>query len=137
LTRFVLDASVTLAWCFEDEASPYAEAVLEKLAPGAAVVPSIWPLEVANALLVAERRKRLTRAKVTRFLQVLRSLPIVVDSEGGARALDTVLDLARAHGLSVYDAGYLELALRDGLPLATLDERLKRAARQAGVEVAS
>ncbi|MEK7407454.1 MAG: type II toxin-antitoxin system VapC family toxin [Acidobacteriota bacterium] len=134
--RFVLDASVALAWCFEDEASAETEGVLEQLGASAAVVPSVWPLEVANALLVAERRKRVSRAKVAASLNVLRGLPISVDKETPARAFEGVLPLAREHGLSVYDAAYLELAIREGLPLATVDQGLKGAARRLGLELA-
>lgn len=137
MNRFVLEASVTLAWCFEDERSAYADRLLDGMVPAGAAVPAIWPLEVANALLVAERRRRLTRAKAARTHHVLEGLPITIDSESAARAFDQILELARAHHLSVYDAAYLELALREGLALATLDERLRRAARHAGVEVAA
>jgi predicted nucleic acid-binding protein len=130
---FVLDCSVAVAWFFEDEASAYAQAVEDSLASSAAVVPSLWRLEVANALLMGERRERTTEAKVTQFLTLLNSLPITVDDEAPGRAWSDVLHLAREHNLTAYDAAYLELALRRGLPLATLDERLKAAAEVAGV----
>jgi predicted nucleic acid-binding protein len=130
---FVLDGSVTVAWFFEDEADAYAEAVEDALASAAAVVPALWPLEVANALLVGERRRRTTEAKVTQFLPLLKALPITTDDETAARAWQESLYLARAHNLSVYDAAYLELALRRGLPLATLDGKLKAAAAAVGV----
>jgi predicted nucleic acid-binding protein len=135
LSRFVLDTSVTVAWCFEDETTPYTESVLDALVKGEALVPCLWPLEVSNVLVNAERRKRLTRAKVTRFLQLLGDLPITVDTEGLARVFTDILSVAREHDLSAYDAAYLELALRQGLPLATLDTGLHRAARQAGVQL--
>lgn len=131
---FVLDGSVVLAWFFEDEDDEYANAVQDSLAAGEAHVPALWPLEVANALLMGERRKRTTEAKVASFLTLLDSLPIVVDPETVARARSDTLHLARAHGLSVYDGAYLELALRLGLPLATLDDKLSAAAKSAGVE---
>lgn len=130
---FVLDASVTMAWCFEDEVTPYADGVLERLAENEAVVPPIWSLEVANVLLAGERRKRLTGAETTRFLEILRTLPIAVDEESLTQALGTVLALGRAQGLSAYDASYLELAARLGLPLATEDEALRQAAGRIGV----
>jgi predicted nucleic acid-binding protein len=130
---FVLDCSVTLAWFFEDEADAYAEAVEDSLASTTAVVPALWPLQVGNAALVGERRKRATEAKVTHFLTLLESLPIRADDETAARAWQETLQLARAHKLSVYDAAYLELAMRRGLPLATLDECLKAAAAAVGV----
>jgi predicted nucleic acid-binding protein len=135
LSRFVLDTSVTIAWCFEDETTPYTESVLEALAKGEALVPCLWPLEVSNVLVTAERRKRITRAKVTRFLQLLGEFPITVDAEGVASVFTEVLSVAREHDLSAYDAAYLELSLREGLPLATLDTRLRAAARRAGVEL--
>src|SRR5437868_14699783 len=131
--NFVLDGSITLAWFFEDEADAYAESVEDALASAAAVVPSLWPLEVANGLLMGERRKRTTEAKVTQFVALVTSLPISIDDETAARAWQNSLHLARAHNLTVYDAAYLELALRRGLPLATLDDSLKAAAATVGV----
>jgi predicted nucleic acid-binding protein len=130
---FVLDCSVTVAWFFEDEASAYAEAVEDALGSALAEVPALWTLEVANALLVGERRKRTTEAKVTQFLGLLRALPITIDDETAIRAQHETLQLARAHNLSMYDGAYLELALRRGLPLATLDTRLKTVAGGVGV----
>jgi predicted nucleic acid-binding protein len=130
---FVLDCSLTVAWFFEDEANAYAQAVEDSLRTASAVVPALWPLEVANALVVGERRKRATEAKVTTFLGLLRSLPITTDDETASRAWHESIHLARTHHLSVYDAVYLELALRRGLPLATLDDKLKAAAGAAGV----
>ena len=131
--EFVVDCSVTVAWFFEDEADAYAEAVEDSLASATAVVPSLWRLEVANALLMGERRKRTTEAKVTQFLVLLSALPINVDDETDARAWSDTLSLARAHDLSVYDAAYLELARRRDLPLATLDASLKAAAKKIGI----
>jgi len=135
LKRFVLDCSVTLAWCFKDETAAYAAAVLRNLNSAQGIVPTIWPLEVANALLVCERRKRLTEADTVRFLAFLQAMPIVVDEETASRALDDILFLARDHNLSSYDAAYLELAMRQGYPLASLDDRLRKAATRAGVDV--
>jgi predicted nucleic acid-binding protein len=131
-TAFILDGSVTLAWFFEDESDAYADAVQDSLTKAVAIVPALWHLEVANALLVGERRKRTTAAKVTHFLTLLSALPITVDDETAARAWSDTLALARAHSLSAYDAAYLELALRQGLPLATLDEPLREALRAVG-----
>jgi predicted nucleic acid-binding protein len=130
---FVLDGSVTLVWAFEDETDAYAEAVADSFASAQAVVPALWPLEVANGLLVGERRKRITEAKVAPFLALLKILPIAVDDETALRAWQETLHLARAHQLSVYDAAYLEVAVRRGLPLATLDDDLKAAAAAVGV----
>jgi len=132
--RLVLDASVTLAWCFADESTAYAEAVLDLLATGAeAIAPSVWPLEVANALLVGERRKRATSAEVTAVLKRIRDLPISIDPIRVDNAFGPIRFIARREQLSEYDASYIELALREALPLATLDDRLRHAARSAGV----
>lgn len=130
---FVLDASVTIAWCFEDETTPYTEAVLGLLANDTAHVPAIWPLEVANALLSAERRERLEPADTARFLELLRTLPIMVDTPQGERVFGSVVASARTYGLTSYDAAYLELAMREGLSLAAQDKRLVAAATAAGV----
>jgi predicted nucleic acid-binding protein len=130
---FVLDCSVTMAWCFEDECDAYADAVLGALGRGDALVPAIWPLEVANVLLVAERTKRLKKADSARFVELVRGLPVVVESFAGDTVLDRVIGLGREFGLSSYDASYLELAMRQGLPLATRDKALARACKKAGV----
>lgn len=131
MNRFALDCSMTMAWCFEDEATPYSESVLEALADGEAFVPPIWSLEVANVLVVAERKKRLLPAQSLRFVELLQSLPIVLDAE--VRPLGEVLGLAREQRLSSYDASYLDLAVRAGLPLASLDQPLLEAASRFGV----
>ncbi|HFC97470.1 MAG TPA: PIN domain-containing protein [Thermosulfurimonas dismutans] len=133
--EFVLDASVTVAWALEDERDLYSEKILDALGEGKAWVPSIWPLEVANALLMAERRRRLTRADVENFLSLLQELPIQVEGDTVLKVWSEILLLAREEGLSVYDAAYLNLAMRLGLPLATLDQALRKAARNCGVEV--
>ena len=125
--NFVLDGSVTMVWGFEDEADEYAEAILERMPDLQAHVPSLWPLEVANALLVGERRCRITSAETARFLAILGAFPITVDDQTVAHAWTDTLHLARAHNLSSYDAAYLELAIRLGLPLAALDGKLKTA----------
>ena len=129
--RFVLDYSVTMAWCFEDEADRYSDSVLASLSGASVLVPGLWPLEIANVLVVSERRSRLTREDGRRFLEHLTSLPITVDPtvpEAGE-----VLALARAHRLSAYDAAYLHLAVRTHLPIATRDRTLRVAARAARV----
>jgi predicted nucleic acid-binding protein len=132
--EFVLDCSIAVAWFFEDETDAYAEAVEDALASATAFVPSLWRLEVANALLVGARRKRITEAKVTAFLRLLEHLPVAQDDETWARAWQESISLARTHQLSVYDAAYLELALRRGLPLASSDDKLKAAAKTVGVK---
>ena len=129
----VMDASVTLAWAFEDETSAYSDLVLESLEEVKACVPAIWALEVDNALLVAERRGRLNHAATVQFLALLWQLPILVETERAEALLGEILSLAREHGLSTYDAAYLYLAMRRGLPLATIDVTLQQAARSAGV----
>lgn len=135
--NLVLDASIALSWCFEDEGSGEALQVLERLRGDEAVVPPLWSLEVANGLLTAERRRRLDAEAVVRAGDLLLSLPIVVEPAARTRPLTTVLPLARKYKLSAYDAAYLELALRRNIPLATLDRSLGSAARTAGLEVAS
>ena len=130
---FVLDNSIVMAWSFADETDAYADAVLDGLTTSRAIVPVLWPLEVANALLMGERRKRSTEAETIKWTGILSSLPIVVDSETNAHAWRDTLSLARGHNLTTYDAAYLELAIRRGLPLATIDGKLKLAAKAVGV----
>jgi len=130
---FVLDASLALAWHFEDEVSEYADRVLDRLGEDQAVVPSLWALEIANALVVAERRGRLSPADVARAAELFLELPISIQEMPTDSALGPVLDLARAHGITAYDAAYLELAMREGLPIATQDKALRTAAEQVGV----
>ena len=130
---FVLDASVALAWSFRDERNAYAHRVLRRLEDDPALVPAVWMLEVANGLLVADRRGRFTAADVAQVYGVLADLPIEWSDLTLDQALGPVLDLARVHGLSAYDAAYLELAMREGLPLATQDDALRGAAERAGV----
>ena len=132
---FVVDSSVTMSWCFADEATDYTESVLDRLRDLPAVVPAIWPLEVSNVLLVGERRRRITHSRATRFVRVLQELPISVDGETVSASLGPVLQLGREYGLTAHDAAYLELAMRRGLPLATLDEVLIAAASEAGVDL--
>jgi predicted nucleic acid-binding protein len=134
---FVLDASVSLAWCFKDETTSYTEAVLDRLRDDEAVVPSIWPLEVVNVLLVSERRGRLTEAMAVHFLGVLESLPVSIEQADFGTVAGAVWALARTQNLSSYDAAYLELAMREGLSIATQDKRLIDAARRLGVPVLS
>ncbi len=128
---FVVDAAVTLAWCFEDESTPRTEAVLDLLAEDSAVVPGLWELEVSNVLLLAERRGRITEASSARFVALLGQLPILVDTSG--IDMTAVLAAGCRYQLTAYDATYFVLALREGVPLATLDTRMQAAARAAGV----
>jgi predicted nucleic acid-binding protein len=123
---------VALSWCFEDEGEGYADAVLDRLAGDGAVVPSIWPFEVLNGLIVGERRGRLTQAQSARFEDLLGALPIDVEAAPGRERWPILVSLAREHRLSAYDASYLELALRRSLPLATLDAQLVQALERSG-----
>ncbi len=130
MTAFVLDVSVTMSWCFEDESSDDTWRLLDRLADDTALVPSIWAAEVANVLLVAERQKRLQRAQSRAFVARLLSLPIRVEEATPTRMLGDVLALGRDAGLAAYDAMYLDLAIRHDLPLATLDRALRVGARK-------
>ena len=131
---FIADCSMTMSWCFLDEQTANTRHLLDRLKTEDVMVPRLWTVEVANVLFVAERRKRLTQAQTTRMITLLRSLPIVVDDHPESLDFDKVLPLARSHNISSYDAVYLGLALRTGLPLATLDEGLAEAAKAVGVE---
>lgn len=129
----VVDASVTLSWCMPHERDPYALVVAATLTETSCVVPGVWALEVGNGLLQAERRGKITEAQRQTMVQSLGQLPIHVEHHTSATAFGTILDLARSHGLTTYDAAYLEVAHRLDLPLATLDTDLRKAARKAGV----
>lgn len=131
----VVDASIALTWCFEDEVTKATEAVGAKVDADGAVVPNLWRLEVGNALLLAERRGRLDRSGVEQRLSLLAALPISIDNETGGHAWSDTILLARAERLTLYDAAYLELAIRRDLALASLDRDLRRAARKMGVAV--
>ena len=132
MTAFVIDASVTMAWCFEDEVTPRLDKLLDRVAAEGAAVPLLWRLAVANVLLTAERRARMTQAQVARFVELLAGLPIHVEPEGAA--MSELIAVGRQHALSSYDSEYLVLAARRGLPLATSDEQLRAAATAAGVQ---
>ena len=129
---FVLDASIAGCWAFQDEQHPRADAALTRIRTEEAVVPNIWWFEVRHILVVNERRKRITESDTTGFLRNLSRLPIRVDHDPDEAG---VLRLARTHRLSVYDASYLELALREAMPVATLDTDLAAAARAEGAEL--
>lgn len=134
---FVPDASATLAWFFEDETSGWTEALLSRLSSGdSAVVPKHWSAEVANALLMAVRRGRIDKSKSAELFEALLALPIRVDDSSSETTFRQVFGLADQYGLTVYDAAYLELAIREGVALATLDADLRNAARAAGVPLA-
>lgn len=130
----VLDSSTTLAWCFEDECTPAIDEVMLQVANEGAVAPDLWPFEVANGLLMAVRRNRIDAAYRDLVLTELAALDIRIDPDCGSHVWSATLRLAALHGLTVYDAAYLELAQRRRLPLTTLDAALARAAHAAGVE---
>lgn len=130
---FVLDCSVALTWILPDEDGDQISVLSEALTSESAVVPEIWPLEVANALLVARRHRRLKDKDVERAVRDLAALPIEIDRETHRMALKTIMALANKYKLSSYDAAYLELAQRQSLPLATLDRKLRSACKTAGI----
>lgn len=131
--RFVVDNSIVMTWCFKDEANPYADAVLKSLANNEAIVPAIWSLEVVDLLLVAERRNWLHESDCVRFLSLLSRLPIYVEQVWPEKMMKQLLALGKGNSLSSYDAVYLELAMRQGLPIATLDSGLVEAAKRVNV----
>ena len=136
MTRFVLDASIVLTWCFPDEEAQKAEKIFETIALGdTPAVPAFWRREVLNALLMGEKRKRLTTELIQTFVSDLERLPSEIDAPAAGTVFHTTLDLCRKHGLTAYDAAYLELAMRHRVPLATADGALERAARAEGVEI--
>jgi predicted nucleic acid-binding protein len=133
MNEFVLDCSATVPWVFESESTKETDALLNRLtAGGKAWVPALWHLEVANVLMGAQRKGRIDKAGIEKFLSALDVYDIEVDSETMALAWSKTLGIAESFGLSVYDASYLELALRRGLPLATLDRSLRAAIQKAG-----
>ena len=135
--NFVLDNSVTMRWFFGDgkpQELAYAGKVLDAMKVADAIVPATWGLEVANVIARAEAKALVTEARSGAFLEMLDGVSIEVDTATFAHALGATLQLARRHKLSAYDASYLELAIRRGIPLATLDEDLQKAAKKAGVK---
>jgi predicted nucleic acid-binding protein len=133
VSGFVIDASVALAWCFDDEATEATRALLDRFEDERAEVPSLWHLEMANALAMGERKGRITPARASEFIALIDGLPIVIDERTPNFALSSVLELSRREQLSAYDASYLELAMRRGIPLATKGNDLARAANRVGV----
>lgn len=130
---FVVDSSVTLAWCFEDERTDATDALLHQVAASGAMAPALWPLEVLNGLAMAARRNRIDTDRRQRLESFLRDLPVILDDETAAQAWTVTARLAERFQLTVYDAAYLELAQRLELPLATLDQPLRAAASALGV----
>ena len=136
MTPFVLDASVALSWFFDDEFSSYSASIAEIMPRSQAVVPIVWPLEMANGFLTAFRRGRLPETKAPALIGALDRLRVDIDRGIAPEFLtQATLTVGLAHRLSAYDASYLELAMRRGLPIATQDERLQRAAGAAGIQI--
>ena len=135
MSRFVLDNTVTMAWCFNDEATPFTETLLSRLSSltDRAIVPALWLYEVVNVTGLAVRKGRITEDKARAFLDSLADLPIEIEDATRARLFASVLALAGRHKLTAYDASYLELAIRHDLPIAAFDNALTKAAREAGV----
>jgi predicted nucleic acid-binding protein len=126
---------VALAWCFPDETNSYANSVLKSMPGSRIVVPAHWTLEVANGLLMAERRGRTSGADTARAIQLLEALPIDLDPRTAERVMSNSVGLARSHKLTVYDAAYLELCMREALALATIDAQLLAACKASGCAV--
>jgi predicted nucleic acid-binding protein len=135
VTAFVLDSSIALCWCFDDEATDATRELLDHLREDTAAVPNLWHLEIANVLALSERRRRITAAEIAQFIALLRTLDLEIDGEAAALAFARILDLAREERLTAYDAAYLELAMRLGVPLASKDRDLCDAAERLGVSV--
>ena len=136
MSRFVLDASIVLAWCFPDENDAVAQHVAGLFRRGdTALAPSFWPHEILNALLVGEKRKRISEELARSFLDDLATLPIMLEQFPATVVFDRIQELSRAHRLTAYDAAYLDLALQSRVPIATLDEDLIRACRKAHVRL--
>jgi len=132
---FVVDVSVAMTWLFRDEATPQTAALLGRLDIESALVPGWWYVELTNVISIAERKGRISASETASFLSHLAKLELEADSEAPQRAFEHLLPLCRAHQLTSYDAVYLELALRRRLPLATLDEPLRKAARKLDVKL--
>jgi predicted nucleic acid-binding protein len=122
-----------MGWCFKDEATTATDVLLDRLAEETAIVPSLWHLELANVLTLSERKGRITAARISEFIALLDTLSINVDEGTPFRALGAILNVARTEHLTAYDAAYLELAMRLGVPLATKDNELRKAAKRLGV----
>jgi predicted nucleic acid-binding protein len=136
VSRFVIDALIVLVWCFPDEHADLAEHVAGRFQRGdTALAPSFWPHEVLNALLVGEKRKRISSGLVQSFLDDVAALPVALAESSSDMVFGRIQSLSRSHSLTSYDAAYLDLALGSGLPLATMDAQLIRACKRAQVEL--
>ena len=134
----VIDSSVTLGFLLKDEQSDFALNVFEAIENAAeTLVPNLWWVETANGLLMAERRKRISQTETSEALQIIQMLGVQTDNETSAQVVHETVSLARQHGLTVYDATYLELTMRRNATLATADKQLEKAARSVGVKILS
>ena len=137
MSRFVLDNTVTLAWCFSDEATPFTDMLLNRLSnlTDSAIVPALWLYEVVNVIALAARKARITERQAQDFLESLANLPIEIEHPTRTQMFVSIWALLRQHKLTAYDASYLELVIRHGLPIPTFDTALMRAALDAGVDL--
>src|SRR5258706_576076 len=135
MAAMILDSSMTLAWFLPDEEAAAAKNLLDRVTFDGAVVPGLWPIEVGNAFLTAQRRGRVTSAERIRALRLIGMLPVEIDGQTTAHAWSGSFELAEQHRLTLYDAVYLELAIRRNLPLASFDMALCKAAQLAGVQI--
>lgn len=132
---FVLDCFVTMTWLFQEEATAETLALRDGLVQNNCYVPSIWPLEVNNVLWVSTRNKKITDLQAERFKYLLKSLPIEIDLKASDMINDVIFELSKKYNISCYDAAYLELSLREKLPLATLDKGLSKASKNTGIKL--
>ncbi|PHS38239.1 MAG: VapC toxin family PIN domain ribonuclease [Robiginitomaculum sp.] len=135
MSGFVLDCSVAIAWCIEDEATPQTDALLERIRDFGAYVPQLWGYEFTNVMLQANKRERLTDTQLFTIFELFENLPITIIADTEFLSFKTILALSQAENLTSYDAAYLDLAMTKNLPLATLDKALRRACKNVGVDV--
>ena len=134
-TAIVIDASMAMSWCFLDEATPATRKLFDGMVEASAVVPAWWYIEITNVLYLAEKSRRIPAHRVVEFIATIDDLRVEIDHEGPQRAFSHILPLCRAHGLTSYDAIYLDLAQLRKLPLGTLDEPLRKAAKKMGIKL--
>ena len=135
MSAFILDCSVAIAWCIEDEASAKTDALLERVRDFGACVPQLWGYEFANVMIQAHKRGRLSDTQLFAMFELMEDLPITLTCETDFAAFKDVVTLAQAENLTSYETAYLALAMEKNLPLATLDKALRRSCKNVGVEV--
>ncbi len=135
MPSFVADASLAMAWCFQDEATPATRKLLEGISDQSILVPAWWYIEITNVLALAEQKGRIHADQIADFIALIEALDVEIDMEAPQRAFSDLLPLCRAHSLTSYDAIYLDLAIRRKLPLGTLDEPLRKVARKLGIKL--